>query len=475
MAGSEREKNSLEALIHSFRNGTRQERFQAIARLAECPFEDTKEVLFEALKDNNHRIRSTAAKIIGKRGDETVIAPILHFLYNDSWIVRASAQEALSYLPPSIAFPAFRGMLTSSEGDPNLRKNIAAVLARYDSQEATELLIQIFQNADDSDLKAQITEYLSRKVDESAINTLFDALRDESWNVRTAALKALKSMDISSIIDPAIEALGNTDRLIHMAAVELLISFGNEEVIDAMTDVLSEKNPLKKINALNVLSGVQSEESLMMMVTALGDTNAAVRNRAVDALSAHKTPAVFKLLKRCLKSTNWSLKQGAVTTLGKLRSEESIDLLQDLLDESNTALKVLVLETLASISGRRCLRIITQHLHDEDLGEEGIRIVKGMDPDLAIGHLISFFADDMLLDPAVDALRSFDRGKVLRIMASKMATGTRDQKMSIITAMGRLGGSQAKSYLTQMMEIETAHEVKACLNDTIKLIDRKLT
>ncbi|MBN1551416.1 HEAT repeat domain-containing protein [bacterium] len=475
MTNSPEQDKLLEHLIDEFHEAALSEKYRLFSKFQEFPFEDIQDFLFEALQDNNHRIRSSAAKLIGKLGDETVVARILHMLYDDSWIVRSSAQEALGYLSPEIALPALRGLLSTPGGDPNLRKNLAAVLTRYDLPEATEILVQIYHNADDPDLRATIMEYIGKRKDDTAVSALFEAIRDESWNVRTSAVKALSGMDLQAILKPTLKALADPSRIVHMAAVEILIKFGNDEVIDALADILETANTTGRINALNVLSGIQSDESITMIVSALSDENNSVRNRAIEALASSRSSAVFELLKRCLKSSNWNLKQGAIKTLGIIQTDEAIDLLEEVMSHENTASKVMVLEILSKIGSRRSIRIILENVSLPELGEDAIRIIKMLDPDKSINHLISFLTEDKYYNYTIAALAELDRAKVLRYLTSRIATGTPSQQMKAVDAIAQLGGRESEEYLKKLLDSNLSVELNKTIINALKRVQQKIS
>ena len=466
--------NSLEDLIHRFKHGPVSDRHKCLARMMNYAFEDIKDTLFEALKDNNHRIRGTAAKLIGKLGDATVVPPILHLLYDDSWIIRSSAQEALGLLSPSIALPAFRGIIATSKEDPNLIRNLATVIAKYNQKEAVELLLSLFNDSNDDELRASIVDSLSKKSDTQSVEIIFKALNDKNWNVRSAAAKSLSQLDFRIIKDRAVEALADPNRLVHMAVVEIFIRLASDDVIDAVAELLESSNTLVRLNAINVLSGINNEESMTLIVSALSDKSTTVRNRAAEALAGSKSEGVFQLLTRCLKSSNWNLKQGAIKTLALIGNEEAVDLLEQLLKEDNLAVKVSVMEVLADIGSRRCIRIIMDHLSFSELGKDAIRIIKGLDPDKAITQLISLLTEDDIYEPTLNALAELNRVKVLRYLASRVASGSPKQQIRSVEAIGQLGGSQALDYLTKLSETKFHDELNKAITSAIVSLKKKL-
>lgn len=475
MANSESPPETLETLINTFRTGNHTAKQRALKSLEEYPFDDIREVIFEGLGDQHHRVRSTAGKVLGGKGDETVISPLLHLLFDDSWIVRSSAQEALSHLPETLAIPTFRGILASPDGDLNLRKNIAGVLAKYNSKEATELLIQLFVNSREERLRATLADYIGKRHDEEAIKTLFDALGDESWNVRNAASKALAGMDILAILERSLKALSDPDRFVHMAVVEMLIRCGNDDVLDAMAGVLSNGNTLTRYNALNILSGIQTEESLSMVLSALDDSHTSVRNRAMEVLADSKLDSIFDLLLRCLKSNNWDLKRSAIMTMGMMGTEKALDTLEELLEEDTTAVKITILEVLAKIDNRRAMRLITKNISLPELGESAINIIRSLDPDIAIKHLISFLTDGQSFPVAVKALNELDEDRVLRALSARITSGTPQQQVKCVEAMGLIGSRKAENYIKKFEGTNMPSSLKSAIRTALRRIQKKLS
>ncbi|GEM_PF-6257988 len=463
---------SLEQLVKLFQTGTLAERHQALMALPNHAFDEIKDLLFEALKDNNHKIRSVAAKLIGKLGDETVIPSLLHLLYDDSWITRNSAQDALAQVSPRIALPAFRGILSSPGGDAALRKNIAVVLARYDSSAATDLLIQLFGNSNDEELKSTIVELLGKRQEERAVECLFDALSDQSWNVRNAAIRALIAIETGAILCRAKKELSNPNRLVHLSVVEILIRHADDDVIDAMSDILAKGSTVAKLNAISVLAGLNSDDSVSMIISGLSDQNISVRRRTMEVLSSSKLPVVFSMLKRCLKSENWTLKQSAIRTIGQIGSEEGINLLEEMIQDAPVPVKLVILEVFAGISSRRTIRLLTRFISLPELGPDVIRIIRTLDQERAVTHLVSFLGEQEYIAETIAALSELERPRVLRYLSAKIATPGTPAVSQLIQTLGKLGGKDAIPYLSKLRDANINSEINRAIDGLLASIQK---
>ncbi|MBN1354759.1 HEAT repeat domain-containing protein [bacterium] len=465
---------NLEQLQSQMKDATPNEKQRIFMRILEHAFEDIQDILFDSMRDNNYRIRSASAKMIGKMGDQTVVPRLLHLLTDESWIVRSSAEEALSYLPAEIAIPAFRGILSSAIGDPALHKHLAHVISRYDHPETEVLLVRMYEKAQDEELRACLVECLAKNTGETSLEKIFSALKDDSWIVRKNAIKALRSMDENTVISKCSQAISDPNRLIHMAAIEILIRIGNTKVVDAMTQTLQDGTVVGRINAINVLVGIHSEESLALVVAALNDSNIMVRNRAIESLAIVHSNDVIDLLKRCLKSKNWNLRLGAIKTLGMIASSEAVDILENLLKENHVSIRLAVLEELTRIGDRRSIRLVMQYISLPELGEDAIRIIKSLDPDQAIVHLASFLADTAFFDKTIDALRSMDSVKVQRYLASRITNGTPAEQLSAVRALSLLGGRDTARHLESVMIGSISIELRQEIEKALKYLRKKL-
>jgi HEAT repeat protein len=468
------EQEKLDQLVKQFESGSVIQKQRIFMKILEYPFEDIQDILFDSLRDNNHRIRSTAAKMLGKMGDQTVVPRILHFLSDDSWVVRSSAQETLSFLPPDIAIPAFRGILSSEIGDPVLRKNLSLVISKYNHPDAEKLLVNMYESAEDPSVKASLVESLGKYSSEEVLDVLFVALSDENWNVRKNAIRAMCNQKIEAVLELSIKALSNPARLIQMAAIEILIKLNGDKIVDAMAEVMEQDRILARVNAVNVLAGINTQESLALVVSALSDQNSTVRSRAIETLAQVPGNEALNLLKRCVNSSSWNVKLGTIRTLGLIASEEAVDLLETLLEEDNISVRIAVLEELANIGDRRSLRLLTEYISLPELGEDAIRIINILDPDQAIVHLVSFLTDDEFFDKTLDALRRLDPLKIQRYLASRISNGTPGEQICAVKSMSRLGSRETEQFLEPLLTGNISAELRQEIETAIRYLRRKL-
>ncbi len=465
---------ALKGLFLKIEQGSIRERNEAFEQLEEYPFEQIKDILFECLRSNNHRVRSRTAQIMSNKGDETILFPLLQALSDESWSIRNSASEVLAGLPENIVLPALNAIITSSHTNPVLLKAVVNLLDKYQHPDSAEILIGILQNNDDPELIEASVSSLGRKKDNLSVDKLFRLLTHELWNVRKAAVTAISNLPWQIIKPHLIQAIGNPNRFIHLAGIEILISIASDDVIDMLAEILKSKNTTAKLNALNVLSGINTDESYSTMLAVLDDENIRVRNKAITDLSRSSSSVVFNLLIRCVNSPNTVLKLGAIQVFGEMGTDASVDILQNLLEKESETTKIRVMEALARSGTRRSIKLLLQHIAMPDYTEEITTILKSIDPDLAIQQIVNLLDEQDFFPTAVRGLLDFDRSKVLRYLSSKLSSDIASQQEKAVEAMGLLGSPEALVYLENILDGNFSDQVKKLAETSLRRIRRNI-
>ncbi|MBN1295451.1 HEAT repeat domain-containing protein [bacterium] len=443
---------AVKRIFDSIINGSVSERDEAFKQLQQLPFDAIRDFLFDGLRHNHHRIRSTCAQIIGEKGDETVIFQLLQTLSDDSWAIRTSAQEALKYLPEDTVLPVLEGIVSSQAGNIPMVKTLTNVLSSFRRPEASSVLVKLLQLTDDSGVIEAVARALGKREDDLSISHLFHLLAHNQWGVRKTAARAISEMPLRVIQDKIKRELSNPNRFIHLAVIEMLISRGDESVIDLMAEVLSSNNDLTRSNAMNVLAGIGSDDSYSLLISLLGDTSEAIQERAAEIVGKSRSLSVLNLLKRCLKSANNRLRMNAVRTLGLMGTDEAVDVLEELVISETGKTKLAILSALAGIGNRRAIRLVVKNCNMPEYSEQIFDILRQMDSDLAIQQLVNMLDEDGFFQTAVKALADLDRLKVFRSLSTKLGSGTPLQQEKAVETMGLIGSKEAIPYLEKVVE-----------------------
>jgi HEAT repeat protein len=197
---------------------------------------------------------------------------------------------------------------------------------------------------------------------------LLDALSDESWRVRRAAIKGVSQR-------AAPEAIA--------ALVSLVVR--------------NHHNPSLLNSALQVL--VASEvDTLSPLLEILKDSNPDLRMQAALALGDLGNDRAIEGLLKSLSDEDTNVRYHAIEALGKLKTAEAVDALAEIAESRDFFLAFAALESLANIGDARIAARMAALLDEEFLRDPTINLLGQLGDDSAIAPLTA-----LLNTPAVPA------------------------------------------------------------------------
>lgn len=139
--------------------------------------------------------------------------------------IRGTALNALAGFNADEALQYMLAQLRSS-GDWAVRAGIAAALERIDRPEALDALVQACRVERDTNVLVAIVDALAGKgkKTEATIGALAGALKDPAWQVKFAALVALRKLKAVEAIDAIIEAMGGSEGRLRYEFQDTLIA-----------------------------------------------------------------------------------------------------------------------------------------------------------------------------------------------------------------------------------------------------------
>jgi len=136
--------------------------------IAHCNESDEVQEWIAELKDEDPRIRQTAAEILGRLKDPRAIGPLIVALVDEASEVREAASEALKSFPgwgksdeANRVVPELIVVLQDQRKDPEVRKNAAEALGKIKDPKAVEPLITTLKDKD-SEVRWHAAEALEK-------------------------------------------------------------------------------------------------------------------------------------------------------------------------------------------------------------------------------------------------------------------------------------------------------------------------
>ncbi len=263
------------------------------------------------LYNENSSIKQLALFILNGTRDTSVVTFVIPLLKDTSVYVRRSAADVLRRIRDERTIP----VLIDSYGDPDpiVRRNVIFALSnKYLDQlvKYREKAALLFCNAakDTSiHVRGMGVYALATLSGQKATDCLWKALNDDSTVVRHAALGALSSRGIPSIVEPVGE----------------LLCYGGPEVLGfalSCINRLAENdyiNPENHLHIIKRLRDIVNNDSL--------DLN---RGRAAYALGKIKDPVFIKMLPDMLNDKDYSVRSSAIHFMGTSNNRKYIPILK---------------------------------------------------------------------------------------------------------------------------------------------------
>jgi HEAT repeat protein len=206
------------------------------------------EPLIAALKDEEWRVREGAASALGQIGDPRGVAPLIAALEDTDRIVRRAAASALGQIgDPRGAEPL---TVATKDGDRAVRRVAARALGQIGDPRGGEPLVAALKDADmavrrtaakaldklgwqPEGSETNVAYWIAKRwwdrcaeIGAPAVEPLIAALKDEAWQVREGAARALGQIGDPRGVEPLVVALTDKKEYVRHAAVKALDNLG---------------------------------------------------------------------------------------------------------------------------------------------------------------------------------------------------------------------------------------------------------
>jgi HEAT repeat protein len=159
------------------------------------------------------------------------------------------------------------------------------------------------------------------------LDGLLKAARDESYLVRSAAVRALGKLKAREAVPELLVALRDGAGFVADFAIAALSELPAEWVGELMLERIADEDDNVRRAAVMVLGAVGHQEALPGLVNALNDPVAVVQQFAAEALgnlqNAAAVPALLQALERATIEGDWALAINAAQALSKIGAVET--------------------------------------------------------------------------------------------------------------------------------------------------------
>ncbi|HPM42719.1 MAG TPA: HEAT repeat domain-containing protein, partial [Candidatus Omnitrophota bacterium] len=347
--------------------------------------------LIKALNYKDERIRSEAAKVLGRIGNPIAIAPLISALEDESEDVRASVIIVLGKFDDSRAFdilskilstgsfrerrcavegmnnfsnPRVRDVLIAALNDDSVCARAAQFLGKMKENRAVEPLIRCLSSKD-SNIRQVAAVALGEIKDPRAVEALVALARDRnSENMFTqassSAILALGDIGDPRPVDMLIEALSDKDWYIRKTASIALGKIGDPRAVEALIRAFSDDGINVRRSVVEALGNIKDSRSIKFLIGALSDND--VRDIATKGLG-NMNPEVIDHLVGCLVSADPAVRSAAVIALGNTGDPRAVEPLIKALSDNNESVRYHTVAALGKFKDPRVVGPLIKELN----------------------------------------------------------------------------------------------------------------
>ncbi len=398
---------SVESLINALNDSDWQVRQSPAKALGKRGDKQAVEPLIQVLKDEDkwvragsqyNSVRAEAAVALGQLGDVRAIGPLIEALKDSQDNVCLGAIKGLSNFRDPRIVEAFIEMLKGWENfwdywHEAMLVNIAGFLAKMGDKRAIEPLIKslnysnefrcgfaigndarenggyvpIFAGLKVNKTRLAVVEALNKLTGHSAVELLFNILRQPNHPLRPDAAKALGNLGELSQLR-LINALKDEDSFVRQSATEALGNIGDEHAVPALIEALDDEDDKVRLSAIESLRWIDNKKTVEPLMHQLRDSNWQVREAAIRALGRLRDDRAIKPLTDMLKDENSQVREQAVSALGKFEGNQDVELIIELLKDRDCKVRQETAYMLGQVGDVRAVEpLISALLNDSDL------------------------------------------------------------------------------------------------------------
>ncbi len=269
----------VEPLLNALKDPVPNVREAAAAALREFPLTQAEGRLVASLKDERFATRFFTVQKLTQIGGESVVAPLLSVLEDES--IGRYAAEGLG----AVRDPRAVGPLVASLENEKIRRSSMAALVQI-GDPAVEPLIAAMENPNPK-VRAEVAWGLGMLRDPRAVEALLKASEDDNLEVRRNALTALGLIRDGRAVGTLIAAL--EDEASAEDAKEALVPIG-EPAVAPLLMALKDATGRKRRDILWVLGMIRDKRAMEPLIGALEDEDPETRSVAILGLGLLRDP-----------------------------------------------------------------------------------------------------------------------------------------------------------------------------------------
>ncbi len=351
---------------------------------------------------------------------------LLAALSNKDANVRKDAAMALG----DIGNIDFIDQLINALKDPfiSVQKEAVLSLGKMKNEKAARALIFTLANKDLHELSSMTLINIGKP----AVVSLINALKDNNFEIRQSAAKALGEIGDAKAVEPLIASV--VDKDLRLTAVEALVKIGTPSIkpLVAMFSSSDEDTIQVTVEVLQKIGyqPVSQADKISYFYAA----------RKWDELVKIGQPALDALINNALNNNSLAIRQSAAKALGEIGDSRAVEPLIESLKDINLGVQNVAIEALTKIGSPAVEALITALNVGDWFIQEKIAIILGMIKDFrAIEYLVDLLNDSKVKKVAFESLIKINDSKAIPSLVAKLRDDNFKERKSVAEILDKLG------------------------------------
>jgi|GEM_PF-5131649 len=434
--------------------------------LINFPTEAAVDLILQALKDKDPKVRENAATVLLRVKDNPeVTAAVNDALLDKSKEVRVAAARTLFEIGDRTSIPnmakAMREAPDDYKGVDNLKEIIVELFGHLKAPEGIPYLAEAMMDSQNSIVSAQAAFSLGLIKDPQAVEPLKNALNNHpDSSTRANAALALGEIGTPEAIEALIQASDTNDSKLRYNIGNGLSATGDPRAIQALLDMATKGTPQARSNEVSLLGNAAEFKDTIgpELIRIAGDesNNLLLRISAVRSLGSLQVPEAIPLLKSLQESNIPQLRGSSTIALGNFKDPVLTPFITKMLKDQNIQVVSATIQVIEGLEDPAAAPALVESLEyvDKDLVFSVILAVGTVPHSGSLPALYPYLKDDNWQKrlAALFSIEKIGDESSLPYVIACLKDESEDVRLSASDTLGAIGAKAAIPALREILE-----------------------
>lgn len=337
-----------------------------LAFLEKYPSEEAPAIIAVFAQNQNDSLRQTLAKTLGVYKGDVAFNTLKGMLNDVDEMVRKNAVVSISSM---LDCPGAVEALIAKFRDINghVRREACNAMNNTTSKEVVEPLFTVVATEPYGDVREAAASALARRRDAEITKRLLELLDNENSRIRETISKTIWQCGSTVAVDSLISKLSDKEWRVIVNSCNSLEKLRDLKSLFPLKELLKNSDWQIRIAALSALRAFNSSQLKQFFIPLLGDENSQVAKLAVVALSEIGDKSLDADFQKYINHSKWEVRYQIVKALGSIKSGACVDILTHMVEnDASNAVRSEAILTLAKLGDGNSADVIFGMLDNTD-------------------------------------------------------------------------------------------------------------